>query len=391
VSKAAGLLVVAAGALAVPAIAVLALVAMTGSAIACSTVPASTLAATAPVPAPARLWIALTHANCPDLPDPWIAALMAQESKFRPAARATQSSHADANGGTRGLFQLTAGVWRATYGATWEADLDHNGTPDVDDPDIHAAVAGDYLCARLNHVRRLRTAHPQWPSTTALTELDALTVTHTAGESSLHSYPDIALGASQFLADVRERTTAWTAASRSQAAIVDVACLASLGSGGAVVVPAGTRQDIAHAVRTSLDHVGETYGWHNRCDRLACRAYGFANSGYPTATAHWRTMLATGHAHVRDRCPPVGAFVYWAASQPAGHVALVVQSDPACDPNRIKVVSNDVLDSHTGNDGGVYLVTLSQIEDGFMNASNYRGWSDPVCAGSQVSTISASG
>ena len=68
-----------------------------------------------------------------------------------------------------------------------------------------------------------------------------------------------------------------------------------------------------------------------------------------------------------------------------------MQSDPACDPNRIKLVSNDVLDSRTGYDGGVYLVTLAQIEDGFVTASNYRGWSDPVCAASPVSTVPAAG
>jgi len=240
-------------------------------------------------------------------------------------------------------------------------------------------------------VRRLRAAHPQWPSTRELTELDALTVAHNAGEPSLRSYPDIPAGTSRFLADVRERTTAWTATSRPSAATVDSACLDSLGSAGAVVVPPGTPTDVAQAVRTSLGHVGQRYGWRNRCDRLVCRAYGFANSGYPTATAHWQAMLVTGRARVRDRCPPVGAFAYWASSQPAGHVALVVRSDPACDPNRIKVVSNDVLDSRTGYDGGVYLVTLAQIESGFLSSSDYRGWSDPVCAGSQLSATPASG
>jgi len=73
--------------------------------------------------------------------------------------------------------------------------------------------------------------------------------------------------------------------------------------------------------------------------------------------------------------------VFWSTRGPDGHVSLVVQADPACDPGRIKVVSNGVLDSQTGFDGGVYLVTLAQIESGFVSRDGYLGWSDPVCAG----------
>jgi len=141
---------------------------------------------------------------------------------------------------------------------------------------------------------------------------------------------------------------------------------------------------VATAVRNSLDLVGSRTGWNNKCDRLACRAYGFANSGYDSASAHWYAMVATGHAHPGDRCPPVGAFVFWATRGPDGHVSLVVQSDPGCSPDRIKVVSNDVFNNVTGYDGGVYLVTLAQIENGFVSADGYRGWSDPVCAGSPL-------
>ncbi|MFZ0324553.1 MAG: hypothetical protein WAN48_10520, partial [Actinomycetes bacterium] len=159
------------------------------------------------------------------------------------------------------------------------------------------------------------------------------------------------------------------------------ACLASLSSVGNVVVPSGTPADVATAVRTALGLVGARSGWAAMCDRLACRAYGFANSGYFSAWTHWEAMVGSGHAHARDRCPPVGAFLFWATSGPFGHVALVVQADEACSPDQIKLVSNDVLDSRTGYDGGVYLVTLSQIEAGFVARTGYLGWSDPVCAG----------
>jgi hypothetical protein len=73
--------------------------------------------------------------------------------------------------------------------------------------------------------------------------------------------------------------------------------------------------------------------------------------------------------------------MFWATSGPFGHVALVVQSDRGCDPDQIKLVSNDVLDSRTGYEGGVYLVPLAQIEAGFVSRTGYLGWADPVCAG----------
>ena len=390
-SKVTGLLIAGIGLLAIPAIAVLALIGMTGNAIACTNLGGNTLAAAAPVPAPARLWIALTHSACPDLPEPWIAALMQQESDFQPAAHRPASNDVDGNAGTRGLFQLSASAWHSTYGANWTADLDGNGTPDIDDPETHATVAGRYLCGHLHEVRRLRSAHPQWTSTQELPALDALVLTLVAGEPGLRSYPDVSPRASRFLADVRARVSAWTAPSHVSDSTMDPACMDSLGSAGAVVLPTGASTNVARAVRIALNSVGQRYGWCNRCDRLVCRAYGYANSGYPTATAHWQAMIATSRAHVRDRCPPVGAFVYWASSQPAGHVALVVQASEDCDPNMIKVVSSDVLDSRTGYHGGIYLVTLAEIENGFVRSNGYRGWSDPVCAGTSSQTLFGKG
>jgi hypothetical protein len=110
-----------------------------------------------------------------------------------------------------------------------------------------------------------------------------------------------------------------------------VGCLPGLGTGD-VVVPPGTPHDIATAVRTAMSNVGVTSGWHHLCDRLACRAYGYVGSGYPTAAEHWRQMVATGNAHPGDACPPLGSFVFWRTGRPAGHVSVVVQADPGCDP-----------------------------------------------------------
>lgn len=386
------LVVFAGGLLAVPAITLLAVLELTGSALACAQLAGATLAASAPVPPQARLWIALTHSSCPQLPEPWIAAVMAQESGFRPDAYAD-----DANGGTRGLFQLNAGIWQATYGAPWDADLNHNGVWDMADPEIHAAVAGRYLCHRLDGVQRLRAAHPEWASTQDLTALDALLVAHNAGESWLATYPSIPEVTADFLRTVRIHVAEWTAPAApagvggeaGASATVDTACLSSLGRVGSVVVPPGTPADVATAVRRALNLVGTRSGFADLCDRLACLAYGFANSGYYSAAEHWSAMVRTGHARPGDRCPPVGSFVFWSTSRPTGHVALVVQADAGCDPNKIQVVSNDVLDSRTGFDGGVYLVSLAQIESGFVSRSGYLGWSDPVCAGTPLSASGA--
>lgn len=372
------------GLLAVPVIAVLALIGQVGSAIACAQLTGSSLASSAPVPTQARLWVALTHSVCPDLPEPWIAAVMAQESGFRPDAYAD-----DVNGGTWGLFQINEGIWLGTYGSGWDADLNHNGVWDVKDPEIHAVVGGKYLCKRLDAVRHIRSAHPDWASTRDLTELDALVVAHNAGESRLETYPSIPEVTADFVRTVRAHVAAWSAQTSMpngptappDQPTIDAECVASLGSVGSVVVPTGTPADVATAIRRSLDLVGARSGWASKCDRLACRAYGFENSGYFSASTHWATMLATGHAHVGDVCAPVGSFMFWTTSRPFGHVALVVQSDSRCDPERIKLVSNDVLDSRTGYDGGVYLVTLAQIETGFVARTGYLGWSDPVCAG----------
>ena len=42
---------------------------------------------------------------------------------------------------------------------------------------------------------------------------------------------------------------------------------------------------------------------------------------------------------------------------------------------------NEVFDSATGNHGGVYLISLAQLNAGYLRGSGYLGWSDPVCAG----------
>ena len=200
------LVAVMCGAMAVPLIALLALVGVAATAVTCTPGLGGPLSSSAPVPAAARVWVAITHAACPVLPEPFIAAVMAQESGFRPDAYAD-----DSNGGTWGLFQVNASIWQNAYGAPWSADLNANGVWDVKDPEIHAAVGGKYLCGRLDGVRRIRAAHPDWASTRELSELDALVIAHNAGESRLESYPTIPAITAQFILNVRKRMADWSA------------------------------------------------------------------------------------------------------------------------------------------------------------------------------------
>lgn len=60
------------------------------------------------------------------------------------------------------------------------------------------------------------------------------------------------------------------------------------------------------------------------------------------------------------------------------------RAPPGCDPSKIKLVSNDVLNGQTGWTGGVYLVSLARIESGFVTHAGYLGWTDPVCAGTKL-------
>ena len=51
------------------------------------------------------------------------------------------------------------------------------------------------------------------------------------------------------------------------------------------------------------------------------------------------------------------------------------------------MVTNDWGDTRTGVTGGVYATTLAGIEDGWMTRSGYRGWTDPICAGTPLTEL----
>lgn len=176
------------------------------------------------------------------------------------------------------------------------------------------------------------------------------------------------------------------------AAVPVLATLAVLaGPGTSEGQPVAVPAEVQPAIAAAGAMVGTPSGWYRKCDRLACRAYGYANSGYPTAFAHWQAMVELGHAHVGDPCPPPGSFAFWTTSTGIGHVALVTASDGYCDPTRIRLVSNDVLDAETGSIGGVYDVSLARLQAGFVDPDGYLGWSDPMCAGALLASGPPSG
>ncbi len=388
------------GALGVPAIAVLAALAMAGEAC----VSTGVLAVDAPVPAAARQWVAATVAECPELPEAWVAAVMAQESGFRPDAYAD-----DSNGGTWGLFQMNASVWAGAYGHPWSADLNDNDVWDVREGDIHARVAGTYLCDRLAGVRAIRAEHPAWASS-AMPVLDALIIAHNAGESRLRTYPTIPAVTAGFIANVHARVAAWSSVPTTADApepqldalpgstnhpVSDATaplhasgtgCLPGLGAAaGGAVVPPGTPNNVATAVATALSYVGVRSGWDGLCDRLACRAHGYVGSGYYSAATHWAAMVDGGHAHPGDRCPPLGSFVFFDTGRIYGHVSVVVKTSPSCDWSQTFVTSNATYDHLTGYDGGVYLTTVAHLESGYARSGEgYLGWAEPVCQGGRL-------
>jgi hypothetical protein len=140
---------------ALPLLAVLAVLGVATSALACTAGAGLSLRPDAPVPARALPWIAATRAACPDLPAPWIAAIMAQESSAssRPSpATSTAAPGGSSRSTTASGPPTTAPLVRRPRP---QRRLGHQG------PAIHARVGGIYLCHRLAGVRAIRAQHPE--------------------------------------------------------------------------------------------------------------------------------------------------------------------------------------------------------------------------------------
>lgn len=113
-------------------------------------------------------------------------------------------------------------------------------------------------------------------------------------------------------------------------------------------------------------------GW---CAHIAAVVWGYNTGSYGSfprsANGQWQYMKSTNHAHPGDRNPPIGALLYYDTGSAAGHVAVYVGDN--------MVFSNDILDSGSNIEGGVYITDASKIES-VWNAT-YLGWSEPFYNG----------
>lgn len=108
-------------------------------------------------------------------------------------------------------------------------------------------------------------------------------------------------------------------------------------------------------------------GWHNRCQHFVAVLDGRASSGYSTALDAWQTFEAHGVAHpvtgTDGVAPPVGAWLYYRGSNPAGHVVTYLGNG--------QIASTDVF-----SNGRVGVGPASAITDGPWHLQ-YLGWAPP--------------
>lgn len=114
-------------------------------------------------------------------------------------------------------------------------------------------------------------------------------------------------------------------------------------------------------------------GW---CAHVAATTWGYQTGTYgsfsTSALGQWEYMKSTGHAHPGDRNPPVGALLFYDTGGQPGHVVVYLGNN--------KVISNDVYNSKSGVDGGVYIADAKDMENGTWHFS-YFGWADPYYSG----------
>jgi hypothetical protein len=107
--------------------------------------------------------------------------------------------------------------------------------------------------------------------------------------------------------------------------------------------------------------------WHDRCQHFVAVLDGRASSGYSTALDAWQSFEAQGVAHpvtsADGVAPPVGAWLYYRGSNPAGHVVTYLGNG--------QIASTDVF-----SNGHVGVGPASAITDGPWHLQ-YLGWAPP--------------
>lgn len=137
-------------------------------------------------------------------PVAFAAADMFAESGFDPGTTA-----GDSNGGTRGLTQINRHEWKRIYGHDWNADENDNGTPDIQDPLIHAEYAAKLWDENIDKIHKYKEDHPDSGAADA-SDLELLLVAHNAGFSRVESYPEIPASTKDtYIPRIAKKAKAW--------------------------------------------------------------------------------------------------------------------------------------------------------------------------------------
>lgn len=103
--------------------------------------------------------------------------------------------------------------------------------------------------------------------------------------------------------------------------------------------------------------------WDNRCGEFVARAYGYYNSGEPSAATHYATLKRQGLIRTSQTDIPAGALVFFSTGHQYGHVAIYAGNG--------KAFSNDYI-----RNGCIDLTPMSTMSSG----GRYLGWAPPVFA-----------
>ncbi|MDO5082540.1 MAG: CHAP domain-containing protein [Arachnia propionica] len=137
------------------------------------------------IPEEAKTWVSEAEKTS-GIPAAYFAFIAQRETDFNYLLFAD-----DYNGGTWGLFQLNHEEWSKVFpGALVTQEEWSAGSvppPGVTDPLLHAHYGGVYFKNRLETVRKLKEQNPS-AEFAKLTDLEALTVAHNAGEGTLRKY-----------------------------------------------------------------------------------------------------------------------------------------------------------------------------------------------------------
>lgn len=128
------------------------------------------------------------------------------------------------------------------------------------------------------------------------------------------------------------------------------------------------------AANSAADWAANSNGnYPGLCDHFVGLAYGFPNSGFESANAHW-DQTPQSAKFPGDTNPPVGALVYFDTGKKWGHVAIVSGYDNQGRP---------LVTTTHANGGKPTVMTLGSI------GMSYKGWAHPYFRG-QVQKLDTS-